>query len=401
MKNENQKIKNAIWFLIPLATLSIFWTACGTENAGKALLSGTIENGAGKTLFVDDLNHPEPERIGTTQINNDGTFEFNGKLPQKGLYRLGLSPTNFIFLILDSTEHVTIEANADSLLLDLKLSNSPENELFMQYVGLEQKYETSRDSLNNLFAAISIPDSNKIVADSIIDAFDATLLTIFNKNADKAKAIFEKNPGKFANMFLLENRLLDPYKNIELFKKEAELLTKQYPKLDIVKSFTETIQGYANTATGAIAPEISLPTPTGETASLSSLRGKLVLIDFWASWCGPCRKENPNVVRVYNRFKDKGFTVFGVSLDRPGEQAAWVNAIKADKLTWTHVSELQYWNSVTAKKYMVQSIPASFLIDRQGRILAHNLRDKQLEDFIANYLAKETPADTTANPAKP
>ena len=131
---------------------------------------------------------------------------------------------------------------------------------------------------------------------------------------------------------------------------------------------------------GKPAPNIALNTPEGKISELKDLQGKVVLIDFWASWCKPCRQENPNVVRLYNKYKKKGFEVYGVSLDKT--KNAWVNAIKADNLTWTHVSDLQFWNSAAAQLYGVNSIPATFLIDRDGTIIAKNLRGASLESKL-------------------
>nr|MBA3900830.1 TlpA family protein disulfide reductase [Bacteroidota bacterium] len=137
-------------------------------------------------------------------------------------------------------------------------------------------------------------------------------------------------------------------------------------------------------AIGAQAPEISQRNPEGDIVSLSDLRGKVVLIDFWASWCRPCREENPKIVRLYNRFQDKGFEILGVSLDDNKE--AWVNAIRDDQLPWKQVSDLQGRNSIVGAKYQVEGIPHTVLVDREGKIIAKGLRGQALEQKIEEVL---------------
>jgi peroxiredoxin len=138
------------------------------------------------------------------------------------------------------------------------------------------------------------------------------------------------------------------------------------------------------TEVGALAPDFTLNTPEGTPLTLSSLRGKIILLDFWASWCVPCRKENPNVVAAYAKYKDKGFDILGVSLDR--EKGAWVKAIADDKLTWHHVSDLKFWQNEAAVKYGVQQIPLSLLIDKDGKIIAKNLRGEELTKKLAQLM---------------
>jgi peroxiredoxin len=154
------------------------------------------------------------------------------------------------------------------------------------------------------------------------------------------------------------------------------------------KQLKMAIDALKLTSIGAIAPDFTQNDVNGLPVRLSSFRGKYVLLDFWASWCGPCRQENPNVVKLYNKYKGKGFTVLGVSLDKAEGKAAWLAAIKNDGLTWTQVSDLKYWGNLVATLYGVQSIPQNFLIDPQGKIIAKDLRGDDLDNALEKYLGK-------------
>ena len=164
-------------------------------------------------------------------------------------------------------------------------------------------------------------------------------------------------------------------------KMGAELPDSKY-----TKSMQATAKQLGPLVEGAMAPDIKLKTPAGDSLALSSLRGKVVLIDFWASWCGPCRRENPNVKKIYEKYKDQGFEIYGVSLDNNASR--WNDAIAKDGLTWKHVSDLAGWQSSAAKLYGVRSIPATFLLDKEGRIYKSGFRSHELEGLLQQLLTE-------------
>ena len=165
-------------------------------------------------------------------------------------------------------------------------------------------------------------------------------------------------------------------------------LSPDLKNTETAKVFKKSLDALRNTAIGVTAPDFTQNDVNGAPVKLSSFRGKYVLLDFWASWCGPCRQENPNVVKAYNKYKDKNFTIVGVSLDRPNGKNDWLAAIKNDGLTWTEVSDLKFWNNQVAGLYSITSIPANFLIDPNGKIIARDLRGDDLENELAEVLGK-------------
>lgn len=227
----------------------------------------------------------------------------------------------------------------------------------------------------------------KVKYDTVgLDAWRAEMAAL-KVEKKKAEVVFiDKNPGYFISLVAL-NDVIGPLPS------DVPALLKLFGKLD--KTVQQTPMGIKTKATlnkfdlvsiGRAAPLFSAPDTSGKSISLSDFRGKYVLLDFWASWCGPCREENPAVVKAYHKFKAKNFEVLSVSLDQTGKRDAWLKAIHDDGLTWQHVSDLKYWNNEVARLYSVRSIPQNFLIDPKGKIIAVNLRGDELNKKLAELI---------------
>ncbi len=308
----------------------------------------------------------------------DGTAVLRGKVDFPEDHYLSILGQRQKTIVFVENTKMTVEGRSDSL-ANVSVSGSKTHDEYNNVVKQIQKigdeymrlYQEARQA-----AAVNDTAKARQLMERVI---------VLNQSTSTIQENFVRsNPGSYAAPYFLmgmqngmETEILD------------ELVSSLHSELDSVPAVVflkDRVKKLKTVAVGQTAPDFIMNDPGGNPIRFSDVyaQNEYTLLDFWAAWCGPCRAENPNIVAVYNEFKEKGFGVFGVSLDRDRE--AWLKAIEDDRLTWTHVSDLEYWKNAAAEMYMVNSIPSSLIIDRNGKIIAKDKRDKELRDTVANLL---------------
>jgi len=378
-------MKNILWIL----TLIFFVSSCETEPE-HFTISGEIKNANGEKLYLMELQTDKIVRIDSVILNNEGVFSFKAQTDIPKFYALRTNPNNYLTLIVNPYDDISVKAEGKNLAEDPVIEGSVESKKIAE---LRSRLNTSVEKLDSLSAYYqSLIGTREI--NRVRDSIQQVSREIIEEHENYTKEFIEENAGSLAGLMALYQQIaprkyvLNPQDDFNYFSLVDSSLMAKYPESDAVKALHTQFEEIKRqrkaekeiseaAGTGVTAPEIALPNPDGDTIALSSLRGKYVLLDFWASWCRPCRLENPNLVESYNKYHDKGFEIYQVSLDKKKE--SWIKAIEKDNLTWIHVSDLKYWNSEAAELYKVQSIPASFLLDKNGKIIAKNLRGDALE----------------------
>lgn len=369
----NKQMKYAMIGVWTLAVAALF--SCGgsgSDTEGKVHVSGKIENAPEGVVVLSQFTDNRPKVLDTLELNKSGEFSYDLVVATPTFYELNIYGQKIVRLAL-LDEDVSIKYNFSNP-ESLTIEGSKDTQEMLKLETLMETYQTEVNKLNEAYyEAMSKNDSEAI------KNIQAEAMNLEAKQADRVKEMINGMGDSFASMAAIG--LLNPKTDFQFLDQLVAKLNENYPGTNAILQVKQQLDEMRALSVGQPAPEIELPNPDGTMVKLSDLRGKYVLIDFWAAWCKPCRQENPNVVRLYKQYKDKGFEVFGVSLDRTKED--WVKAIAEDGLEWTQVSDLKYFNSVAAELYQIEAIPATYMIDPEGKIMAKDLRGPSLENKLA------------------
>ncbi|SDC79786.1 TlpA disulfide reductase family protein [Williamwhitmania taraxaci] len=390
------------WF--SLLVIGVLLVACTGVPGNETVVSGTFLK-PGAKLVLYSVNTKQPIAVDSAYIEEAGNFEFKLRLTQSSFFLLHYSPQKEIILLLEPGETVSLSISDKEHWLNYTVHDSEGTSLV----------KVLADSLNNTISLLdSVRKSYQLKGavsanpDSVRGEFMDSTRQIIQQHRNFTRSFVVEHKGSLASIVALNQQydqrtfVLNSKEDFKYYRMADSVLFTKYPTLDLVKILHQNVTNFLEQqklkadvskmpTVGSVAMDFVLPTPAGDSIRLSSLRGKYVLLDFWASWCPPCRKDNPGIVNVYSKYKAFGFEILQVSLDK--NRTSWLKAIQDDKLTWKHGGDMKFWDSPVARSYGITRIPANFLIDSRGVIVAVDLSVEDLDRMLAPLVTQDKKTD--------
>jgi len=373
-------MKNNRIIIYSLSMLALVVASCKDKNA--FLVSGTLENpGAIKKVYLLEADSTKISVVDSTNLSEDGQFKFKHQAPYANLYKLRIGSSVYD-VIAKNGDDISFKTNGSDSTHAYTIGGSDDSEKIQEY-----------NKLSNVFAE----KSSKIVAeyqakaeklghpsDSLMNVYKPQFMAAQDELSQIILKFVNDNKTSLAGFYAATS--LDTYKYEPQLVAYADAIAGNFNNNPAVQQFIKQMMAVKPVSIGHKAPEFSTTGIDGKPVKLADYKGKYVMLDFWASWCGPCRAENPNVVKQYAIYKDKGLNILGISLDE--DKTAWQKAINDDKLSWSHASDLKKFDGPTEALYHIEAIPSNFIIDPQGVIVAKNVTGADLEQFLKKTFTK-------------
>jgi peroxiredoxin len=361
-----------------LAFCLIVVTAC--KNNDKFTIEGKFENAVPQSkIYLFGMEKSNAVAIDSTVLSDNGEFKFTRATKGVDFFKVAANEKEYV-IIAKNGDQIKLSADLNDQSMSYNLSGAEEADKLQTLNTFRNKYTAKMNAIQAKFEqqVESQPDKREAIAAQL----RPELAQVSDEMVNFILKFANENPKSLTSFYAMNS--LNPADYEKEFIEYSDKIKSNFNDNQSVTDFLVRMAKLKSVQIGQMAPAFTMNSIDGKTISLADFKGKYVLLDFWASWCMPCRQENPNVVKAYNTYKDKNFTVFSVSLDK--DPKAWAQAVAADKLTWAHGSELKDFEGPTVRLYQVEAIPSSFILNPEGKIVAKNLRGAELDAFLAKTL---------------